>query len=361
MTTSLPGQVSTAAGLTGPVGLPEAAELAVAADAVAQSPWRAAASHLVRNRAAMAGAAVFLVMVLACLAAPLYASHIAHTNPFRSNISGTTVVDGRTVPVLETSSTGLGLGVTPIGPTWDPAHYFLGADNQGRDVMARLLHGGRNSLLIGLASALLCCLVATGIGVLAGYAGGPLDAVLSRFLDVLWSVPVYLLAICLSVVLLTSGLRLGPIHIGAGSLWVPIFIIAGVYVPYVARPLRGQVIALRNREFIQAAVGVGASDLRILWRDVLPNVLPTVIVFVPLMTAIDMLTESALSFLAVGVQPPDASWGTIINDGLGLLYTRPAVTIAPGLLIAITAVALNVFGDGLRDALDPGAKLRGGG
>jgi peptide/nickel transport system permease protein len=263
--------------------------------------------------------------------------------------------------VLTSSSAGLGLGVTPIGPTWDPGHYFLGADNQGRDVLARMLYGGRNSLYIGLVSAILCCLIATVIGVLAGYTGGVLDSVLSRLLDVLWSIPVYLLAICLSVILLTSGLHLGPIRVEAGSLWVPILIIAIVYVPYVARPLRGQVMALRNRDFIQAAIGMGASDARIMRRDVLPNVVPTVIVFVPLMSALNMLTESALSFLSVGVQPPDASWGTIINDGLGLLYTRPAVTIAPGLLIAITAVALNIFGDGVREAVDPSARLRGAG
>jgi peptide/nickel transport system permease protein len=323
-------------------------------------PWRTALAQLLRHRSAMLGAVVFLVILGACLAAPLYAARVAHTNAFRSNISGTTVVDGAPTPVLRTSSTGLGLGVTPIGPTWDPRHYFLGADNQGRDVMARLLYGGRNSVLIGLTSTLLCCALATATGVLAGYAGGPLDAVLSRLLDVIWSVPVYLLAICLSVVLLTSGVHLGPIRIAAGSVWVPILIIAVVYLPYVARPVRGQVLALRNREFIQAAIGVGASDLRILRRDVLPNVAPTVIVFVPLMTALSMLTESALSFLSVGVQPPDASWGTIINDGLGLLYTRPAVAIAPGLLIAATTVALNLFGDGLRDVLDPGARLRGG-
>ncbi len=322
-------------------------------------PWRVSLGQLLRNRAAMVSAGLFLLIVLACLAAPVYARHVAHTDPFRSNISGTTIVDGKTVPVLASSTTGLGLGVTPIGPTWDPGHYFLGADNQGRDVMARLLYGGRNSLLIGVTSALLCCLLATAIGVLAGYAGGILDSVLSRFLDVVWSVPVYLLAICLSVVLLTSGLHLGPLTVDAGSLWVPVVIIAVVYVPYVARPLRGQVIALRNREFIQAAIGLGASDVRIMRRDVLPNVLPTVIVFLPLMTALNMLTESALSFLSVGVQPPDASWGTIINDGLGLLYTRPAVTIAPGLAIAVTAAALNIFGDGVREALDPAARLRG--
>jgi peptide/nickel transport system permease protein len=323
-------------------------------------PWRTAVADLLRNRSAMAAAAVFAVVVAVCLCAPLYAHHIAHTDPFRSDISGTTVVGGRTVPVLTPSSTGLGLGVTPIGPTWDPAHYFLGADNQGRDVMARLLYGGRTSLYIGVTSAVLCCLVATVIGILAGYAGGLLDAVISRVLDVVWAFPVYLLAICLSVVLLTSGLHLGPLQVEAGSLWLPIVIIAAIYVPYVARPLRGQVIALRNKEFIQAAIGSGAPAARIMRREVLPNVLPTAIVFVPLMTALAMLTESALSFLSVGVQSPDASWGTIVEDGLGLLYTRPAVTIAAGLLIALTAVALNVFGDGVRDALDPHARLRGG-
>jgi peptide/nickel transport system permease protein len=323
-------------------------------------PWRSALGRLARDKAAMAGLAVFLLVAVACLLAPAYAGEVARTNPFRSNISGTTVVDGRTAPVLAPSSTGLGLGVTPIGPTWDPEHYFLGADNQGRDVMARLLYGGRNSLAIGVTSALLCCLAATVIGVVAGYAGGAVDAVLSRILDVMWSIPVYLLAICLSVVLLTGGLRVGPISVEAGSLWVPIGIIATVYVPYAARPIRGQVIALRNREFVQAAIGVGASDLRIMRKDLLPNVLPTLIVLLPMMTALNMLIESALSFLSIGVQPPDASWGTIINDGLGLLYTRPTVALAPGLLIAVIAVALNVFGDGVRSALAPGARLRGG-
>ena len=322
-------------------------------------PWRTSLAQLGRNRGAMASLVVFGLLLLACLSAPLYAHAIAHTDPFASNVSGQTLVDGVLTPVLTPSTTGLGLGVTPIGPTWDPGHYFLGADNQGRDVLARLLYGGRNSLLIGFAAALLCCALATVTGVLAGYFGGVVDAVLARLLDVVWAFPVYLLAICLSVVLLTSGLTIGPVRIGAGSLLLPILIIAVVYVPYVARPLRGQVIALKQKEFIAAAVGVGCSDLRIMRRDLLPNVLPTAVVFLPLMTALSMLTESALSFLSVGVQPPQASWGTIINDGLGLLYTRPAVTLAPGLAIALTAVVLNLFGDGVRDALDPRARVRG--
>jgi peptide/nickel transport system permease protein len=312
-----------------------------------------------RDRVAMASLAVFLLIVVACLLAPVYEHSIAHTNAFTSHISGTTIVHGKKVAVLTSSSTGLKLGVTPIGPTWDVHHYFLGADSQGRDVAVRLLYGGRNSLLIGISSAVIACLVATILGVAAGYFGGVLDSVLSRIFDVIWAFPVYLLAISLSVVLLTSGLQVGPLHVDGASRLLPILIIAVIYVPYVARPLRGQVLSLRRREFIVAGIGLGASDLRILRKDVLPNVMPTVLVFLPLMTAINMLTESALSFLSIGVQPPNASWGTIINDGLGLLYTRPMVTIAPGVLIAITAVALNLLGDGVRSALDPKARLRG--
>lgn len=322
-------------------------------------PWRTAAAQLARNRGAVAALVLLVVIVVACLCAPVYAHSVAHVDPFSSNVSGTTTLDGRSTPLLQPTSGGLGLGVTPIGPTWEPGHYFLGVDNQGRDVFARLLYGGRTSLLIGVSSALLCCAAATVLGLLAGYYGGVVDAVLSRVFDVVWAFPVYLLAICLSVVLLGSGLRLGPVHIGSGSLLLPVLIIAVIYVPYVARPLRGQVMALREKEFLQASIGIGTSDLRIVLREVLPNVLPTVIVFLPLMTALDMLTESALSFLSIGVQPPGASWGTIINDGLGLLYTRPAVTLAPGVAIVVTAAALNVLGDGVRDALDPKAKLRG--
>jgi peptide/nickel transport system permease protein len=327
--------------------------------APARGPWRTALADLARDRTAIASFAIFVLIVVVCLLAPVYAHYIGHTDPFQSNVSGTTVVNGKTVPVLAPTTTGLGLGVIPIGPTGDVRHYFLGADSQGRDVMARLLYGGRNSLLIGISSALICCVAAALLGVIAGYFGGLVDTVLNWFFDVIWAFPVYLLAISLSVVLLTNGLRLGPLSVQAGSLWLPILIIAAVYVPYVARPVRGQVLALRGREFIQASIGIGGSDVRILRRDVLPNIAPMVLVFLPLMAAINMLTEAALSFLSVGVQPPAASWGTIINDGLGLLYTRPTVAIAPGLMVVITAVTLNLLGDSVRGALDPKARLRG--
>ena len=146
--------------------------------------------------------------------------------------------------------------------------------------------------------------------------------------------------------------------IDSASLWLPIFIIGVIYIPYIARPIRGQVMALRNSDFVMAAIGLGAPSHRILRKDILPNISTTLIVFVPIMMALNMLTESALSFLSIGVQPPDASWGTIIQDGQTLLYTRPVVALAPGFMIVISVLSLNVFGDGLRDALDPKSKIK---
>lgn len=326
--------------------------------AVGASPWALARRRLLRNRIAMTMVGVLAVVVLLCLCAPLYARQVAHTNPFQSNLDGTTVVNGKSVPVMKQSTEGLGIGVTPIGPTWDPRHYFLGADDQGRDVAARLLYGGRNSLLIGATAALITCVLATIVGLVAGFFGGIVDGVLSRLLDVVWAFPVYLLAISLSTVLIARGISFGPIHLESGSLLLPIAIIGLVYIPYVARPIRGEVLSLRQREFVEAAIGLGASTWRLLWSDILRNVVTTVIVFFPLMLAIDMLTEAALSFLSIGVQQPNASWGSIILDGQGLLYTRPTVALAPGIAIAVTVLALNVLGDGIRDALDPRAKLR---
>ncbi len=326
--------------------------------AVTGSPWALARRRLLQNRVAMTMVGVLVVIVALCLCAPLYARYVAHTHPFRSNLDGSTIVNGKTVPVMRDSTTGLGLGVTPIGPTWDLHHYFLGADSQGRDVAARLLYGGRNSLLIGTAAALISCAVATLIGLVAGFFGGLVDGVLSRLLDVVWAFPVYLLAISLSTVLIARGVSFGPFRLESGSLLLPIAIIGLVYIPYVARPIRGEVLSLRQREFVEAAIGLGASTWRLIWSDILRNVVTTVIVFFPLMLAIDMLTEAALSFLSIGVQEPNASWGTIILDGQDLLYTRPAVAIAPGIAIALTVLALNVLGDGIRDALDPRAKVR---
>jgi peptide/nickel transport system permease protein len=310
-----------------------------------------------RDRTALVALAVFLAVVVACLMAPVYA-YWAGVQPFKSTLDAVITINGEQRPVMELPTTGLALGYTPIGPTWEPGNYFLGADNQGRDVMARLLYGGLNSIFIAAAATTFTLTFATAFGLAAGFFGGVVDMVLSRILDVLWAFPVYLLAISLSIVLITQGITIGPFVIDSGSLWLPIFIIGLIYIPYVARPIRGQVMSLRNSDFVMAAIGLGAPPSRILLKDILPNISTTLIVFVPIMMALNMLTESALSFLSIGVQPPDASWGTIIQDGQGLLYTRPVVALAPGIMIVISVLSLNVFGDGLRDALDPKSKIK---
>ncbi len=326
--------------------------------AFSQSPGRVSWEILNKDKRTRISFAILLLIIALAILAPIYSSFIAHTNPFVSSLDASFNMNGKTVQVLQPSTQGLGLGVTPIGPTWKFNHYFLGADSQGRDIVARILYGGRNTLFIGFVSSLLTMFFAILIGVIAGYYRGFIDNFLSRILDLIWAFPVYLLAISLSVVLLTSGLNFGFIHFGAGSLALPIFIIGMVYIPYVARPLRAQVLSIRERDFVKAAIGYGAGNSNIIFTEILPNVLPSALVFFPIMVALNMLTESALSFLSIGVQPPSASWGTIINDGLALLYTRPLVAILPGLMIVITAAALNLYGDAVRDALDPKLNTR---
>jgi len=325
-----------------------------------RNPWALAARRLWRNRIAMAALLLFLVIVVMCLAAPLYAHDVAHVNPFPPNLNGHTVVNGKVVQVMQQGGGILKLGETPIGPTWDLNHYFLGADSTGRDVAALLLYGGRSSLLIGIGAAVLCTLAATVVALIAGFFGGITDAIASRIMDVIWAFPVFLLAISIGTELLThsNGFQLGPVHIAPSSLWLPTAIIAFIYIPYVYRPVRGQVLSVINKEFVEAATAQGAGNMRLIFSEILPNVVSTVIVLLPLMVATTILTESVLSFLGIGVQPPNVSWGTIIQDGTDVVYTRPWVTIAPGLMILLTVLSLNVLGDGVRDALDPRAKLR---
>ena len=325
-----------------------------------RSPWALAWRRLRRNRLALASLLLFVVIVVMSFGAPFYADHIAHTDPFVNNVNGTTIVDGKKVPLMEQGGGVLKLGVTPIGPTWDIHHYFLGSDTQGRDVAARILYGGRSSLEIGIGSAIIACLIATVLALVAGFYSGLTDSLLSRLMDVIWAFPVYLLAICIATVLLTApnGLKVGPLHVEASSLWLPTLIIGFIYVPYVYRPVRGSVLSVAEKEFVEAAVAQGASNRRLIFSEILPNVITVVIVLLPLMIATTILTEAALSFLGIGVQAPQASWGTIIDDGQNLLYTRPLVAIVPGIFIVLTVLALNVLGDGVRDALDPRAKVR---
>jgi peptide/nickel transport system permease protein len=303
---------------------------------------------------ALAALAVFVLILACCLAAPLWANHVAETGPNENHTLEKLTVDGEKREVVNPAG-------EPIGPQWFEAggKFFLGADGHlGRDEMVRLLYGGRASLFIGIVAAIITTILAVFFGVLAGYYGGFTDTIVSRGLDVLWAFPVVLLALALGLVLATGGLVIGPIHISGSSLWIPTVIIGVVYTPYMARPLRGEILALREKEFVEAAVAQGAGPLRIMFVELLPNLLSTIIVFFTLNIANNMLTEAVLSFLGAGVQPPNSSWGSMISEGFDALYSHPLLTIIPGTMILLTVLSLNVFGDGLRDALDPKSKVR---
>ena len=211
---------------------------------------------------------------------------------------------------------------------------------------------------MSVVAALLTALIATVARPRRRLLRRLVDGVIARLLDIVWAFPVYLLAISLSTVLLLQGLNIGPLDVDPESLWLPIIIIGLVYVPYVARPIRGEAISLRRREFMEAAVAQGATDRRLIFSELLPERAADRDRLLPLMIATNILTESALSYLSIGVQAPQASWGTIVPDGQSQLYTRPWVSIAPGLMIVVTVLALNVLGDGVRDALDPRGSLR---
>jgi peptide/nickel transport system permease protein len=313
-------------------------------------PWRLGLRRLRRNKVAVFFGFVFALLVVACLAAPLWAERVAHTGPDENHLTDTVVVDGEDRNVVS-------LDGIPIGPTWQ-GEFFLGADKNGRDVMVRLLYGGRNSLVIGITAALITTLLSILLGLLAGYVGGKTDSAIRGLLDVIWSFPVLLLGVALGVALALGGLQLGPITISGDSLLIPIFVIGLVYIPYMARPVRGQVLALREKEFVEAARAQGAGPLRIMFGEVLPNLASTILVFFTLLIANAILLEAALSFLGAGVRPPNPSWGTMIDEGVERIATAPHLTIVPGLMLVLTVLSLNVLGDGVRDALDPRAKVR---
>jgi peptide/nickel transport system permease protein len=313
-------------------------------------PYRLALRRLRRNKVALAFGALFLVIVVLCLAAPWYADHVAHTGPNDNHVTEQIKVGGKVRDVV--SPTGV-----PTGPTWQ-GRFLFGADSNGRDIAVRLLYGGRNSLLVGFVATLITMLFATIVGLVAGFYRGRVDGVLSRVLDVIWAYPVVLLGIALGTALAVGGVDLGLFTLQGNSLLLPALIIGVVYVPYVAKPLRGQVLALREQEFVDAARVQGAGSVRIMAGEILPNLASTIIVFFPLMVANSVLLEAALSYLGAGVQPPNPSWGTMIGDGISLLPAAIHLTFVPGTMLVLAMLGINIFGDGVRDAFDPRAKIR---
>jgi peptide/nickel transport system permease protein len=327
-----------------------------------RSPWYLAWRRLRRNYVAFAFLGLFVLVVVACILAPLYAHHVAHTGPNNTHVLDTITVHGKQVDVVSKGGVlgGKLVASTPVGPQWFAAggKYVLGADQLGRDIAVRLLYGGRTSLIVGIVSSLICVVAATILALLAGFYGGWLDFVITRFFDLFYAFPVILLGIALGAALAINGIHWGPIKVGSGNILIPTLVISYVLIPYVGRPLRGQVLSLRQKEFIEASIAQGAGPLRIMFTELLPNVASSILVFFTLIIANNIVLEAALSFLGAGVQPPTASWGTLISDGQGLIVTRPWFAIMPGIAIVLTVLALNVFGDGLRDALDPRAKVK---
>jgi peptide/nickel transport system permease protein len=344
--------------------LDTAAELAAAEPAAIQgrSPWFLAWRRLRRNYFAFASLALFILVVAVCLAAPLYATHVAHTGPDQEHVLDTVKVNGVKTDVVSEGGIIKGKLVAsiPIGPTWFGAggKYVLGADQLGRDIAVRLLYGGRNSLLVGIGSSAICVFFAVVLALLAGYFGGWIDFVITRFFDLFYAFPVVLLGIALGSALAVNGFHHFGLNIQSGSLWIPLLVISYVLIPYVGRPLRGQVLSLREKEFIEASISQGATPLRVMFSDLLPNIMSSVLVFFTLIIANNIVLEAALSFLGAGVQDPTPSWGKLIAQGQALIVTRPVLALAPGIAIILTVLSLNIFGDGLRDALDPRAKVR---
>jgi peptide/nickel transport system permease protein len=329
-----------------------------------KSPWLLAWRRLRRNYVALGFLVLFVLIVVACLLAPLYADHVAHSGPNDNHLGETFTRDGQQVQVVSKggfdASGQFHAGGIPVGPQlWHAGgRYVFGADNQGRDVAVRLLYGGLNSLKVGIGSALICTFFAVVLALLAGYYGGWVDWVISRFFDLIWAFPVLLLAIALGTALSINGFHHFGINIQQGSLWIPVLVISYVLIPYIGRPLRGQILSLREKEFVEAATAQGASPLRVMFSELMPNIGSSVLVFFTLIIANNILTEAGLSFLGAGVQPPNPSWGTLIADGQDRIQTAPWLAIIPGVAIVLTVLSLNVFGDGLRDALDPRAKVR---
>lgn len=275
--------------------------------------YRDAWRRLRKNKLAMLSLSVIILFVLMAIFAPL----IAPYDPYAQDL---------TQKVAKPS-----------------AQHWLGTDKLGRDILSRLIYGARVSLSVGLVCEAIAVPIGVTLGALAGYYGGKVDAVISRIMEILGSFPFIIFAICVMFIL--------------GNGIMNVFIALGV-IGWLghARQIRAQVMQLKGMEYVEAAKASGASDIKIIFKHLLPNCLSTIIVVTTLDIPGDIMYESTLSFIGLGVRPPQASWGSMINEAKGLIRRAPTFSLFPGLAIMILVVAFNILGDGLRDALDPKLK-----
>ena len=272
--------------------------------------WSDAIYRLTRNKAAMFGACILMILIISAALAPWIA-------PYSYSFQN------------------LQLGASPPSP-----EHILGTDILGRDLLSRILYGARISLLVGFVATGVALVIGVSWGIIAGYAGGKVDSVMMRIVDVLYGLPFIIFIILLMVIF-------------GRNLWLLFGAIGAVEWLTMARIVRGQVIGLKNQEFVMAAKAMGVSNFSMFRKHLLPNILGPIAVYATLTIPQVMLLEGFLSFLGLGIQPPMSSWGTLIKDGVESMEEYSWLLIYPGLTFTITLFALNIFGDGLRDALDP--------
>ena len=272
--------------------------------------WSDAIYRLTRNKAAMFGAFILLILIVSAALAPWIA-------PYSYSFQN------------------LELGASPPS-----ADHILGTDVLGRDLLSRILYGARISLLVGFVATGVALVIGVSWGIIAGYAGGKIDSVMMRIVDILYGLPFIIFIILLMVIF-------------GRNLWLLFGAIGAVEWLTMARIVRGQVMGLKNQEFVMAAKAMGVSNFSMFRKHLLPNILGPIAVYATLTIPQVMLLEGFLSFLGLGIQPPMSSWGTLIKDGVESMEEHSWLLIYPGITFTITLFALNFFGDGLRDALDP--------
>ena len=301
-----------------------------------RSPWRLAMDRLRHDRAAMIALGVIIIIVLVAIFAPVFAVITGHGvyQQFRGP-----------APPIGLTPTG-----QPVGPT---SAFLLGTDDQGRDILVRIAYGARVSLFVGVVATGITVGIGLVVGLAAGFFGGIVDSVLARLMDWLLAIPFLLFAISLVSVVLVHPI--GPIRPG---LPVVIIVLGVLTWATVGRLVRGQVLSIREKEYIEAARALGAGPWRIMFIDILPNLLAQLIVYATLLIPLTIVGEASLSFLGVGVLPPTADWGQMISAASTLyLYGPWWYLLFPSLALLITTLAFNIFGDSVRDAFDPRGDL----
>ncbi len=288
----------------------------------AMSPWQLAWRRLRTDRLAIGSAVVILIIAVAAIAAPVFATLTHHGPDQQFTTAGLTTQ---------------GLPRPPGGRFW------LGTDDLGRDVLVRTVYGARISLFAGVVASVIAVAFGTVVGMFAGYFGGSTDSVLSRTMDVVLSVPFLLFAIALVSII-------GP------GLWISVAVIAFFSWASVGRVTRGQTLSIREKEYIEAARSVGAGSVRIIFTDILPNVIAPVIVYTTLLIPASIAFMATLSFLGIGIVPPTPDWGNMIAEALQYYKVAWWFVLFPGLALLITTLAFNLLGDAVRDALDPSAE-----